>query len=401
MARGWAKRRGKTWTAIVPVKDADGTWHNEYYAATRHGFPNTKRGAEAFAAERAAETAHQPRRVERDITVTSWVAAVIGSRHRVKPTSRATYTTVLRAYITPHIGTVKVRDLTKTDVLGWQRTLATRGSQRGGPLKPNTVALAHRVLTTALHAAVEDGVLRRNPATLAGEPVIPKLPPKALTQDELARLLVVTDAEPDAALWRVFIHAALRVGEVVALRWADVDWANQRILVQRTLTRDEQSRAVMGDTAKTPASVAPVDVPPSLLAVLRTHRDRQAFTRGKAGRYWQDHGLVFAGPIGQAQTPAAIRRQLTHLCAVAGVPRATPHHLRHTSATVALALGQHPKIVQERLRHSKISVTMDTYSHLVGSMGADAARELDAALDALGSESVATNTKVDRESAST
>jgi integrase len=168
----------------------------------------------------------------------------------------------------------------------------------------------------------------------------------------------------------------MRRGELLGLKWQDIDLLQEELSVRRTLSRGRKSQLVVG-TPKTKSSVRSIALPSSAVALLVRLRDEQNKKRQVAGDAWHDDGFVFSNDLGQSIHPNFVARQFDKLIAAAGVPRIRFHDLRHTNATLLLAADIHPKIVQERLGHSTISMTLDLYSHAAPHMQRQAAAKLD------------------------
>lgn len=163
----------------------------------------------------------------------------------------------------------------------------------------------------------------------------------------------------------------------MGLRWQDVDLAAGSLSVRRTLVRTSQGWSwAEPKTAKGRRSIA---LPALAVEALRQHRVRQLEERLRAGGLWEDHDLVFPNHTGKPlERQNVFKRSFRPLLAKAGLPYIRFHDLRHSAATLMLSLGEQPKVVQERLGHSTIGVTMDTYSHVLPDMQRKAASRLDA-----------------------
>lgn len=170
----------------------------------------------------------------------------------------------------------------------------------------------------------------------------------------------------------------LRLGEALAVAWTDVDLKAGTLHVRRTLQRTKTGLA-FGEP-KRERSRRTVTLPDSLVAILRRHSVRQKKERLRAGGDWQNSRLVFTTPIGTALDDRNVRREFKAILADARFPDIRIHDLRHTCATLLLVQGVHPRTVTETLVHSQISLTMDTYSHVLPTLTKDAAQKMDAIL---------------------
>jgi integrase len=239
-------------------------------------------------------------------------------------------------------------------------------------LAAGAVLKHHRLLREALEQAVRWQTLAVNPANAVTPPRQSRREMCALNTDQSRALLdAVAGTEFDCEL-SMLLYAGLRLGELLGLRWADVDLEVGQLHVQQTLQRMTGGEVRMAPT-KTHRSRRMVDLPGSAVAVLREHRRLQAEARLLAGNAWEDAGLVFTDRLGR---PIRLRLAFWRLLDEAGLPRIRLHDLRHTMATLMLAAGEHPKVVSERLGHATVNITLDTYSHVLPGLGRAAAERL-------------------------
>ena len=236
-------------------------------------------------------------------------------------------------------------------------------------------------LHKALSQAVSDGLVQRNGAQVkAPRPGKPEIKP--LSPDQ-ARKLVKTAYETGdryTALHVVALHTGLREGEMLGLRWDDLDLeaVTPTLQVRRTL-----SETRVGHKCELPKSGKGCSIRLSRKAVeaLRSHRARQAEEKLRLGSLWQDNGLVFPTTIGTTTRGTnLLGRHFKPLLKQAELPGIRLHDLRHTCATILLMAGKHPKYVQELLGHASINITLDTYSHVLPDMQEKAAKALEEAL---------------------
>ena len=176
------------------------------------------------------------------------------------------------------------------------------------------------------------------------------------------------------AMWALFLASGLRRGEVAALRWTDIDLDQAVLSIRRS--RVSVAWQVHESQPKTRSSRRVVSLDDRMVAVLRAHRRRQLEERLAWGSAWIDSGFVFVRENGEPLHPETITSMFAALVEKAGVPKIRLHDLRHTSASLALAAGIHPKIVSERLGHSSVSITLDLYSHVAPGLQAEAAEKL-------------------------
>jgi integrase len=289
------------------------------------------------------------------------------------PNTWEQYERIARLHILPDLGRLRLKDLRPDHIQ------ALYSAKLDGGLGPVTVRHAHAILHRALGQAVKWGLLRRNPADAVDKPKLARREMQTLSLDQAQALFAVAKGTRVEALLHLAVNTGLREGELLGLRWSDLDWKTGALQVQRQLQRVRGEGKVLSEP-KTAAGRRLVMLGPSTLAKLRDHHRHQIEARWFVGDKWQEQGLVFCSRIGTPLERNLMIGEYKKLLAQAGLPDIRFHDLRHTAATLMLQQGVHPKVVQERLGHSKISVTLDVYSHILPSMQQDAAELLDAAL---------------------
>lgn len=287
----------------------------------------------------------------------------------VRPTTYRSYEQLIRVHISPLLGKVKLGDLQPAHVQKLHATMQAQGRAR------NTVQRAHRVLHNALNRALAWGYIQRNVCTVVHPPTPERNKLRTLTPEQVKALLSETRGGRWDALVTLAIATGMRKGELLGLNWADVDLERGVLRVQRQLDRDGRLSEPKTHTAR-----RGIHLPPSTVAVLREHRLHQNEQRLLLGPEWVDEGLVFCTHQGRPLDPRNVNREYKMLPRRAGLPDVRFHDLRHTAATLMLLQGAPVKVVQGRLGHSQISLTLDTYSHVLPSMDREVADKLDALL---------------------
>lgn len=248
----------------------------------------------------------------------------------------------------------------------------------GMELSARTVRYAHAVLHTALEQAVRWRLLAHNPAKVVDLPRQVRREMQALTPAEASRFLDAAKADRWHALWVLLVTTGLRPGEALGLKWSDLDGGTiqvQRVVVERT------GKGWALEEPKTSRSRRTVSLPASTVRALHSHRAKQAEAKLAAGPEHVDRGLIFATSTGAPERQSNLfRRHFKPLLKAAGLPNVRMYDLRHTAATLLLAAGENPKIVSERLGHSTITLTMDTYSHVLPEMRQQTAERLEGML---------------------
>lgn len=238
---------------------------------------------------------------------------------------------------------------------------------------------SHAVLRAALRQAVRMGLLYRNPIDGVSPPRPPRLEMKTLGHDQVKQLLASAEEDRFLALWTLMVSTGLRIGEAIGLRWQDLDEHNGRLSIQRALQRQEGNGLVFVEP-KSRQSRRTIHLSRLAQDALRRHRQMQAAEQLAAGPEWQEHGLIFTTTVGRPLDPNHVYVSFQRALRRAGLPHIRLHDLRHTAATLLLADGVHPKLVQEMLGHSSITLTLDTYSHVTPALHAEVAARMDALL---------------------
>ena len=286
--------------------------------------------------------------------------------------------------IVPHLGDIPLQRLNRNDVTRMASQLAEDVSKsKGRPLAAETRRGVLVALHRALNDAVEAGLLRTNPATGVKRPKVRRPEMHTWSKLELLTFLRATNDDRLGPLWHLLALTGLRRGEALGLKWPDVDLEGGRLSIQR-------QRVLSGyevqERAQTKSRKGrPVSIDAGTIAMLRLQSQRQLADADDWGDAWQATGHVFTRENGEPWHPDRVKKLFEQAVKKIDVPRIRMHDLRHTWATLALRAGVNPKVVQERLGHANISITMDTYSHVLPDLQESAA-ELVASLVALASE---------------
>lgn len=299
-----------------------------------------------------------------------------------KPKTRQSYTMIARRHLIPKLGHLQLAKLTPAAVQSYySATLAggrvgSDGKPTGKPLSATTVAHHHAVLHDALEFAVKLGLLGRNVTDATEPPRIRRQEMKTWSEDEVQRFLTAAEASRYYALFILAVTTGLRAGELFGLRWQDVDLAAGTLTVKQTL--EKPGFAPSFGRPKSRASQRTLPLCHTSIVALRTHRATQNESRLRLGTEWYDFDLVFTVFDGKPLRSGNVTRDVYHpLIEKAGVPLIRFHDLRHSHATMLLSANVHPKIVSERLGHSGIALTLDTYSHVMPGLQREAADSLD------------------------
>ena len=305
------------------------------------------------------------------LTVGAYLARWLGSQaERVRPSTWGRWERTIRLHVEPHVGRKKLKELSVGDV----DTLLSR--LVSGGMKPSSVNQVRSMLRTALTQAEREGLVLRNVAGLAVPRRSERTHVEPYTIEEARRLLAGSRDHRQGPLIALALATGLRRGELLALRWDDID--GDRLRVERTV---QWRKGPQVGPPKTGAGRRAVLLNRVALDALSRQRVRVNEARLLAGPQWQDMGLVFPNRHGGYQVDANVTASVKRAMAGAGVPVKTVHALRHTAASLLLAEGMTLYDVRHFMGHSSIAMTSDIYGHLVESRAATVATALDDALD--------------------
>ncbi len=372
-------------------QDTKGSWYfkvrtskdpvtGKWQQVTRRGFPT------AAAASRAREVVlidyaeQQDRGQQSDLTVAELVEQFLDDAEasdRLSPKTLFDYRHSLEDYVRPWIGDLLARELTTEAVATWQRALATKGGTKTGRgLAPNTIRLARAPVNGAFKQAIAAGIITSNPLIAIPKPRARKKIPQHWSPEQARHFLAMHEGDRLFPVWAFLLGSGLRIGELVHLRWANVD-------ANKGFVRINEFASVLGYEVKTSSgksndAVRTIDIDPHLVGVLETQRRLQADEATTDGYLTSE--FVFTKPSGGAYHPQFLSRLLGRISPEIGLPRLTAHGLRHTSATLMLASGVPPKVAAERLGHADATLFSNLYSHVTPTMQREAATQIGEAL---------------------
>jgi integrase len=300
--------------------------------------------------------------------LTRWLKDSV--ENTVRRSTFAQYKSVVNRHLIPALGRLKLKSITPAHARSLYREKLDSG------LAPRTVQYIHVTLHKALKQAVMDGLISRNVTDAVKPPQAHKKEVKPLTPAEVASLLSAASGDRLETLYVTAVHTGLRRGELLGLKWTDIDLDARTLSVQRSLDKDGTF-----NPPKRNKSRRTVKLTPQATEALKGHRARQNEERLQLGLLWEDWGLVFPNRSGKPMNADNLyHRNFKPLLKKAGLSGFTFHSLRHTCATLLLSKNVNPKIVCEMLGHATISQTMDTYSHVMPGMSDVAADALESAL---------------------
>ncbi len=374
------KKRGNTEGSVYKTKS--GLWRGAYTVHTAEGIKRrylSGRTREEAAAKLTRAMADRDGGLVFDAGKTSlgeyldrWLDDSV--RDSVRQRTFERYEQIVRVHIKPTLGRIKLKALTPAHVRRLYREKLDAG------LSPRTVQYVHVTLQKALKQAVADGLIPRNAAAAVRAPRPKKKEIRPLSPEQARAFLQAAGEAGDRfeAAYVLAVHCGLRRGEILGLKWDDLDLEAGTLQVRRTLSEARAGRRFESPKNGKGRSIR---LTSQSVEALRGHLGRQLQEIAEAGDLYRDHGLVFPSLVG---TPKDASNLIAHsfkpLLKMAGLPDVRFHDLRHTCATILLSRAVHPKIVQEMLGHASISITMDTYSHVLPNMQGEAVSAMEDAL---------------------
>jgi integrase len=368
--RGHFKKRGQTWYFWAELERGSDGLRRQKSAG---GFRTRKDAERAFAAlrdeVRLGHYVESSKATLGQFLTDEWLP---GIRASVRPTTLDHYQRIVEAHVLPRLGALPLQRVTPAKLNAFYADVLAGGRRDGrGDLSPKTVRHVHTTLHKALSDAVRWGRLPRNPADHAEPPKPRTAEMKVWSAEQLRVFLEQVESDRLHAAWLLMATTGMRRGEVLGLRWVDVNLEVGRLSVVQTLALVRE-RLIFGEpkTAKGRRSVALDRV---TVAALRSHRALQLEERLAWGEAWQDTGLVFTREDGSPIHPSRFTEAFQRHAARARLPRIRLHDVRHSYATAALTARIPAKVVSERLGHANVSITLDTYSHVLPSLEEEAA----------------------------
>ncbi|MSQ17832.1 MAG: site-specific integrase, partial [Dehalococcoidia bacterium] len=363
------QRSKGSWTIVLDVGKDPVTGKRKQQWVTVRG---TKRAAE----KRLTELTHQldagtfmtPGKTSVAEFLERWLEDY--AQPNLSPRGFERYAGIVRGHLVPDMGAITLTQLRPEHLQKHYAAMLTAGLSAG------TVQYHHAVIHKALGTAVKWGLLVRNVADGVDVPRIRRVEMQTWDQEEAGRFLEAAKGGPYYALFYTALYTGMRRSELLALRWADVDLILCQAYVSRSLHHLKDGRYIFTQpkSAKGQRAIA---LPPSAALTLREHHGRRKADRAILGMPLVDDDLIFGTLEGEPLRPNTVTRAWTTLAARAGVKVIRLHDARHSHASLMLKQGIHPKIVQERLGHSSIAMTLDIYSHVAPGLQQAAAESFD------------------------
>ncbi|MBM7624744.1 tyrosine-type recombinase/integrase [Sporohalobacter salinus] len=370
------RKRGDSWQVTVEAGRDPITGKRKRIYETVDG---TKKEAEARMHELAHEVESGQYIEPSNLTVKEYLLQWLEDycENTLAPSTFESYEMIIKSHLIPALGAIKLEDLEPMHIKKYQNHKLKSGRKDGKPggLSKRTVQYHHRVLSKALKHAVKWRVIDNNPAEViqAPSPDTPEI--QAMTQEQIDNLLANANGWAYNMIY-IAIFTGMRRGEILALRWKDVDLEEQLIRVRQSVTEISGGKLVFRKP-KTKSSTRPINIDDDLVKLLKKARKEQKENKLRLGKkYNNEYNLVICQTNGNPTKPRRATKRFNQAAKRANLEEFRLHDLRHTHATLMLKAGVHPKVVQERLGHSTITQTLDTYSHVVPSMQKEAVQKL-------------------------
>ncbi|MFC1861257.1 tyrosine-type recombinase/integrase [Chloroflexota bacterium] len=313
------------------------------------------------------------------MTVGEWMIQWLDSYVNTNTTKRTydSYREAINRHIIPGLGSIILSELTPLHVQKFYSDKLTKGRiDKKGGLSPKSVLYYHHILSKALDYSVKMGVVVRNVASAVDPPRVPRIIMNTLNSQEVPIFLNTARETPYYEFFATLLYTGLRRGELLALRWRNLDLKNAYLMVVETAHILRNGEYEIKEP-KTSHSWRTVTIPPSLVELLELHKADQELLRIQMGVSMNSDDFVFIGLNGRPLNPDTVTHAFAKVVKKAGLKSIRMHDLRHTHATLMLMAGIHPKIVSERLGHTSISVTLDIYSHVLQGLQEAAAEKFD------------------------
>jgi integrase len=314
------------------------------------------------------------------------------AKPNVAPLTYQRYRQIVHGRLLRDLGSIPLAKLKPQHIIDAYGKWAQETTPQRKPLSARSILHHHRVLSEALGHAVKWQALVANPALAVVPPKVERAPITTLDLEQARAVLdaAMSDETAYGAAAAVALSLGLRLGEVLGLTWPDVDLEHGQLSVRQSLQQIRGQGLVLRPP-KTRRSVRTVSLPPQAVQVLRLRQHAQKVERVAAGPAWSDQGLVLTTAAGGPLSPVSVRRHYQSMLKLLGITdHIRFHDLRHTHATLMLIMGEHPKVVSERLGHATVGITLDTYSHVLPNLQQQAADRFGKLLEAPSSSQAGT-----------
>ncbi|MED0678736.1 site-specific integrase [Aneurinibacillus thermoaerophilus] len=375
--KGYFRKRGTKWSFTIDIGRDPETGKRKQ--KTVSGF-KTKKEAEKACAEMIAQIENGDYIESSKDTLghflTEWLNT--SAKQTMRTTTHDTYTRCVNHRINPELGHIKLSELKPMHVQKFYSKLLNEG------VTGEYIRFLHAILRSALNTAVKWQLLQKNIMTNVQPPRLSRKE-KATWTAEQARQFLAFAREKGTRRYIVYllaIYTGMRRGEIFGLRWKDIDFENGKISINQTLSW-VSGKGLIFQEAKTKRSHRSISISDFVIQELKNHKLQQRKEKLQMGEAYKDQDLVAASAYGNPMNPRGVTEYFRKLTIEAALPPIRFHDLRHTHATIMLRLGEHPKIVSERLGHSNIQMTLNLYSHVTPDMQKDASTRFEQAMQSI------------------
>ncbi len=291
--------------------------------------------------------------------------------------TQESYTSIIERHLIPSLGRISLRELQPQHLQSYYAKKLSEGRADGkGGLSARSVVYHHRILSKALDFAMKMGLVVRNVAKVVEPPRVARKTMQTLSPEEVTHFLDVARETDYYVYFATLLYTGLRRGELLALRWRNLDLDSGKLTVVETAYKLGNGEYRIKEP-KTAQSRRTVTLPLSLVDLFKVYRSDQELLRIQLGISLNADDFVFIRPDGSPVNPSAVTLAFRRIIKRAGLKGIRIHDSRHTHATLMLSAGIHPKVVSERLGHANIGITLDIYSHVLPGMQEAAAEKFD------------------------
>ena len=287
----------------------------------------------------------------------------------IRATTYSAYHSSINLHIRPALGSIELQKLRPDHIQKMLNDLS-RGSKKKAALTSASVIKIKNILSGALEQAIRNQIIPYNPARATAPPKLVQEEIRIMTVEEQKQFTEALKDHRHEALFKLALATGMRRGEIIALTWDCIDWKNNSINIKGSISREKDP-----DTGKTELRFAEpktkhgkrqVPILPNMVPILKAHKERQDAEKALAGSAWNKKNLVFCSNVGTVIEPRRIRTTMKKITDAANMEPITFHALRHTFATRMLEANVPAKVVQEILGHADVTLTLNTYSHVIG-----------------------------------
>ncbi|PEM81497.1 site-specific integrase [Bacillus toyonensis] len=358
--KGHIRKRGSKYCIVVDIgpDPETGKRRQKWFSGYK-----TKKEAEKDVAKKITElnegTFVEPSKITLKDYLIKWLEI---KKMSIEKSTYESYNSYIFTHIVPSIGTIALHKLNVTHI----QQCYKNANQNN--MSNNSILLMHRILKSALNLAIKQNVISRNPAAFTEIPKKEKTPFQTWTEEEIKKFLFHSQESRYHIACILAITTGMRLGEVLGLRWQDIDFEKHTLTINQTSGFDNKIK----NTAKTNSSKRTIPLPIETIEALKKHKIKINKDKLRLGSAYQELDLVNCNDLGEVLKRDSFRYHYYQIVESAGVKKIKFHDLRHTHATLLLKQGVHPKIVSERLGHTDVSLTLNVYSHVLPSMQEEA-----------------------------